>query len=123
MLLSAGTAAAQYAPYSETMSTESGSIQGSVQDAIDEAADFVYEDLYAELSLTLAPEVACTLILEPADAIGAGCSCSASGPNAVCSRNFDLNSGRLINITCSDGAKTMTCKYTKNKRTCGCTPK
>ncbi len=121
LLLSAGTAAAQYPSYNETMMTESGPIEGSVQDAIDEAADLVYEDLYAELSSTAAPEVGCTLILEPGDPIGAGCSCSAYGAKAVCSRNFNTISGKLINITCSDGANTTTCQYAPNKRSCGCT--
>ncbi|MFP8878402.1 MAG: hypothetical protein VCE43_02445, partial [Myxococcota bacterium] len=123
VLLSAGTAAAQYPSYGETMTIESGSVEGAVQDAIDEAADLVYEDLYAELSSTVAPEVGCTLILEPGHPVGAGCSCSASGPNAFCSRNFNQNTGKLTNITCSDGARTTTCQYTANKRTCGCSTK
>ena len=123
VLLSAVPAAAQYPSYGETITTESSCVGDAVQDAIDDAADLVYEDLYAELSSTVALEVGCALILEPGHPVGAGCSCSASGPNAFCSRNFNPSTGKLTNITCSDGAKTTTCKYTANKRTCGCSTK
>ena len=121
-----GTASAQYGPYAPVMDSGACSSEGELQDAVDEAADILYEELYAELSSApTALEVACSIVLEPGDKVGSSCGCSASGPNAACTRNVDPVSGVLRNVVCADGQNTTVCRYTgprgNPKRTCGCT--
>ena len=122
-LLLATPAAAQYSSYGPAVTTESASVDPDVQDAIDDAADDLYEQLFTELSEDVGLVSGCSIVLEPADPIGASCSCSASGPGASCGRTRFPN-GAIKSVWCKDPAGVTTCSYDgppgNRKSSCGC---